>query len=985
MTKLTIAVLFTLGSMVLSHSYIARPVTRSNQAGSQRGELVGPCDSSIPQPTTPVKRGDAILLEWPRNNHPGGMIRVSWAPLASSNDPAAYRSYVQQYSCHEYPCNSMNQCNNLLTDPSGCTPCSLPVKIPAFLGDGNWTIQWVWYGGGYGLAPYYSCIDYSVKGGDVYSSVVPQPTYIPGDTTFTSTCWTCVGCAQSFDGGPTLAQLSAGTDVDIATRTPIATTVAGPTTTTSPTGNTSQPMAGCPAGFSGFRCTSDCSNTYFQCSSGVRYADQPVAPGTYCQNQNGIGVFVHDYECTLTSGTSSPATQSGSTTTASPSLPTSAPNNGGQNDVKPNCAAGANNIQCFPSNCCQQFYQCANGVSYPVQNVAPGTLCYGNGFVHTNDALCVGVTCGNVTNDHDPAPTPFCGDGMCQRASEDCTSCPSDCGVCPSVCGNGKCEGAETCATCRQDCGSCSQQTTANPVVPVSTSSSTVVPTNPTSGGYGKRMIGYYTNWAQYRSAAGGTYAFLPESLDGTLFTNVIYAFMTMDANFQIQPYEWNDILDWSPGMIDRFHKTLRAKNPSIKTSYAIGGWNFNAKPETSAYMTNILSSQANRAKFIASCIAFARLHTFDGVELDFEYPGDPDQGGKASDKINFTLLLAEFREAITQEAPASVKAPLLLSIASGCGSTTINNGYQVGEIYKYVDWVDLMSYDLRGSWSSYTGMHTQLTGADSIDTGVNLWLSGGMPPEKLILGMATYGRSWTLASASNTAIGAPAAGAGTAGYVTGEAGFLAYYEIQNMLATGGISVYDPASASAYAYKGKQWVSYDNNITISDKIDYLYSKSLGGAMVWAIDLDNFIQGYPLISQIAQELFVKGSQTVQVNLLVAESTFVAYNFRAAVASQLAIPLTAVRITNTKDLGGNQTSVGVVILEDYASSRSSSSSAVQLGINACGRSLGYPVQSATTQDGLYSCGTKSSALTSSAVTLSLSSICLIVAVLVTVLIL
>ena len=59
----------------------------------------------------------------------------------------------------------------------------------------------------------------------------------------------------------------------------------------------------------------------------------------------------------------------------------------------------------------------------------------------------------------------------------------------------------------------------------------------------------------------------------------------------------------------------------------------------------------------------------------------------------------------------------------------------------------------------------------------VNIWLSGGTPPSKLVLGMGLFGRSFTL-SGPDTGIGAPARGGGMPGPITAETGFLSYYEV---------------------------------------------------------------------------------------------------------------------------------------------------------------------------------------------------------------
>lgn len=62
-------------------------------------------------------------------------------------------------------------------------------------------------------------------------------------------------------------------------------------------------------------------------------------------------------------------------------------------------------------------------------------------------------------------------------------------------------------------------------------------------------------------------------------------------------------------------------------------------------------------------------------------------------------------------------------------------------------------------------------------DFAANYWHSLGLPKDKLIIGLATYGRTFTLSS-SQTGVGAPARGPGSSGRYTSEAGFLSYYEV---------------------------------------------------------------------------------------------------------------------------------------------------------------------------------------------------------------
>ena len=83
---------------------------------------------------------------------------------------------------------------------------------------------------------------------------------------------------------------------------------------------------------------------------------------------------------------------------------------------------------------------------------------------------------------------------------------------------------------------------------------------------------------------------------------------------------------------------------------------------------------------------------------------------------------------------------------------------------------------DLHGSWETFTGHHTALYPRSTesppqsyvnVQWAVNYWISQGCPASKIILGLATYGRSFTLANSNNNGLSAPTSGAGTAGQVS--------------------------------------------------------------------------------------------------------------------------------------------------------------------------------------------------------------------------
>src|SRR6218665_262094 len=114
--------------------------------------------------------------------------------------------------------------------------------------------------------------------------------------------------------------------------------------------------------------------------------------------------------------------------------------------------------------------------------------------------------------------------------------------------------------------------------------------------------------------------------------------------------------------------------------------------------------------------------------------------------------------------------------------------------LFRYCDFINIMSYDFHGKWEPKTGHNAPLYHLSTqsewqkqltIDFGVRMWEKSGTPKEKIVVGLATYGRSFTLASGKSTGFDAPSTGGGKAGEFTREAGFLSFYEICEMLKQG--------------------------------------------------------------------------------------------------------------------------------------------------------------------------------------------------------
>ena len=295
---------------------------------------------------------------------------------------------------------------------------------------------------------------------------------------------------------------------------------------------------------------------------------------------------------------------------------------------------------------------------------------------------------------------------------------------------------------------------------------------SPNNDGY--KLVCYYTNWSQYRPKKG---KYLPENIDPHLCTHVIFAFGWIKDG-KLSSFEANDVSgDGKLGLYQRV-VGLKAKNPNLKVMLAIGGWSFGT-----AKFKQVAETRFSRQTFIFSAIPFLRKHNFDGLDVDWEYP-------KASDRENFVAYLKELHEAFAFEAEETGNERLLLSAAVPVGPDNVRGGYDVPMVSKYLDFINLMAYDFHGKWEKQAGHNAPLfpPSSDSewrkqlsVSFAAKMWTRLGTPKEKLVIGMPTYGRSFTLSDASQYIVNSPAKDGGKAGEYTREAGFLSYYEVNSI------------------------------------------------------------------------------------------------------------------------------------------------------------------------------------------------------------
>lgn len=201
-----------------------------------------------------------------------------------------------------------------------------------------------------------------------------------------------------------------------------------------------------------------------------------------------------------------------------------------------------------------------------------------------------------------------------------------------------------------------------------------------------------------------GNGKYLVEDIDTSICTHIIYSFVILDpVNYIMKIHDpWLDI---DLQNIEKFLQ-LKATNPNIKLLVALGGWN---DSRTSKYSI-MLADPAKRTAFVNHAVQFLQQYSFDGLDLDYEYPV---YDGVATDRAGFTALVQELRQAFNPHG-------WMLTAAVSASKTVTDNGYDVPEVSEALDAIHLMSYDLHGSWESKVDHHATLFGQPGDDATVD-------------------------------------------------------------------------------------------------------------------------------------------------------------------------------------------------------------------------------------------------------------------------
>jgi chitinase len=257
------------------------------------------------------------------------------------------------------------------------------------------------------------------------------------------------------------------------------------------------------------------------------------------------------------------------------------------------------------------------------------------------------------------------------------------------------------------------------------------------------------------------------------------------------------------------------------------------------------------------SAVAILRRYDLDGIDLDWEYPGQAVAGIKArpEDRENFTKLLAAMRETLDAEndrARRNRDDRYLLTIATA--DREYFDHVAMGQLHRYVDWINVMTYDFYNSLTPTTGHHAGFHRADSapatdrrVDAAISQHLEAGVPAQKLVLGVAFYGRRFEGVAPGHEGLNQSYERYG------GEA---SYRELlQSVIGHEGyVRHWDERALAPWLWNAatRSFITYDDPESIVLKARF--ARQLGGVMLWELSQD--AADHALLDAIVQGLHAR---------------------------------------------------------------------------------------------------------------------------------
>lgn len=296
--------------------------------------------------------------------------------------------------------------------------------------------------------------------------------------------------------------------------------------------------------------------------------------------------------------------------------------------------------------------------------------------------------------------------------------------------------------------------------------------------------------------------------------------------------------------------RELKQLYPDLKVSISLGGWSW------SKSFSKAVATDESRAKLASSCIDLylkgnlptidgrggngAAAGIFDGIDIDWEWPGAPDWAQETGNSVdpeddaaNMLAFVKELRSQLDALGAKTGRDYELSAFLPASPTVITAGGWSATELFDYLDYGNLQGYDLWGTWSTTTGHQANIVGDPAqnwglgLDTIVASYKNAGVDPAQLNLGIPAYGQGWKDAEprpwTAATGIG---------------------QQSWDQLKDRDLQIHHDYAADGhynatwgYDPQAREFWSFDDPFSVAEKTRWAIRQGLGGVDFWELSQD----------------------------------------------------------------------------------------------------------------------------------------------------
>jgi len=238
---------------------------------------------------------------------------------------------------------------------------------------------------------------------------------------------------------------------------------------------------------------------------------------------------------------------------------------------------------------------------------------------------------------------------------------------------------------------------------------------------------------------------------------------------------------------------------------------------------TPLIASDATKRRLFAQAMAaFVAKYGFDGLEVDWERSLHLD---------NYMALMQELRSALNALPPTRtyyLTTALHTSPHFPAGQLPERqfNAAQAAQLCQAVDWINIMTYDMSGGvWGKTASHNTPLNRIQQVVP--QRWAA--FPPEKLCIGLASYGFKYTGIKPDQP----------QTNRLSESGRYCTYTELAPLLAQGWTERFEPGAEAPYYFSPDQadFITIDNPRSLTAKVQWVLSRHYRGVFWWEFHCD----------------------------------------------------------------------------------------------------------------------------------------------------